>query len=117
MISYNELYERLGQNDCSNEDIIESFKYEKYGILVRAISKLLEKDFYDDFVLKRLEELSKKLVDAKLIGPWQFGHYALGILSLLSDERYKTKYCEIYNGLDEDDKELVALIIRAEAYK
>lgn len=117
MTSNLELFEQLKNDEISDNDLILSLQSENFRIVSMAMSRLIERNFYDDTIIKRLEELSQLLANNKFVGPWQFGHFAIATLSLLDDEKYKSKFNDIFNELSENDKFLVDNFIKAEAYR
>ena len=117
MASNSELFEQLKSNAISDNDLILSLQSENFRIVSMAMSRLIERNFYDDIAIRRLEELSQILANNKFVGPWQFGHFAIATLALLDDEKYKNKFNKIFNKLSENDKFLVNNFIKAEAYK
>lgn len=117
MASNSELFEQLKSNAISDNDLILSLQSENFRIVSMAMSRLIERNFYDDIAIRRLEELSQLLANNKFVGPWQFGHFAIATLALLDDEKYKNKFNKIFNKLSENDKFLVNNFIKAEAYK
>lgn len=112
-----ELFEQLQNNTISNENLILCTQSENFRIVSMSMSRLIERNLYDDIVINRLLDLSKLLVNNKFIGPWQFGHFAIATLSLLDDKRYKNSFDELYSKLSDNDKFLVNNFIKAEAYK
>lgn len=111
------LVEEIKSDKIKNKDLIICLEADNLRVVAMAMFKIIERNYCDKKIVDRLTELGKLLQDNKFIGPWQFGHVAIATLGLVDNDYSKSKFNELFEGLNDTDKFLVDNFIKSEAYK
>ena len=111
-----ELIEKVEDDTIKNEELIILLNEENYRAISDAILTVIERKYCVEQIINRLVELSGRLTNNKLIGPWQIGHVAIATLYLVEDDKARKKYYEILGELDELNQFLVDNFIKSKTY-
>ena len=117
MITFNELTEKINNNEIPKEEWANYLDKSKLGIAGIVIFKLIKERYCNEEIIERLVDFSKLLHGYKFLGPWQYGHVAIATLLLVQDEEAMKRYLEICEELNANDKFLVTNFIESEVYK
>lgn len=98
-------------DELSNEELIENLETPNVIVLQQVMLKLVQHDIKSEFICQKLVEYSNFMdTKFKILGLCKIGHLAIYSLKKLG---YMKEYQDIYEGLKEQDKELVDMIEKA----
>lgn len=98
-------------DELSNDELIENFEVSNTVVLQQVMLKLIKHNIKSEIVCKKFIEYSKFMdIRFKILGPCKLGHLAIYSLKKLD---YNEEYKDIYEVLEDEDKELVDMIEKA----
>ncbi|MCL1852616.1 MAG: hypothetical protein FWF88_06240 [Peptococcaceae bacterium] len=98
------LLDKLNNDSISNEELILGLNAENHHVIGLTFYKIIDRKYCDEEIISRLVQLSSLLKDRNFYGPYQYSHIAVSALYLTEHEEAISKYHEIFEGMNEDDK-------------
>lgn len=113
-MSYLSLAKRIMNDELSHEELIENLDTPNVVVLQQVMLKLVRHDIKSEFVCEKLVQYTTFMDRRfKILGFYKIGHLAIHSLKKLG---YMKEYEDIYNGLEEQNQELVDMIEKGLIY-
>jgi len=86
-------------------------------VQLKAMSKLIENQLYDEETIEILFSLCKRLgsIEDKIVGMYMLGHFSIAALYEIQNNLAKQYYSTEYGKLDEGEKTIVDNLIKSRA--